>query len=69
MNLVLDSLHLADRFRFSLYDAAYLELAQRQIFVLAGFDLSGNTLAVAPRRRRLIRWLLDRRENLKSFRG
>jgi predicted nucleic acid-binding protein len=31
-------LHLADRFRLSLYDAAYLELAQRRMLPLATLD-------------------------------
>ena len=38
MSLVLDSLHMADRFRLSLYDAAYLELAQRRMLPLATLD-------------------------------
>jgi len=33
-----DTLHLADRFRLSLYDAAYLELAQRRMLPLATLD-------------------------------
>jgi predicted nucleic acid-binding protein len=33
-----DTLHLADRFRLSLYDAAYLELAQRRTLPLATLD-------------------------------
>jgi predicted nucleic acid-binding protein len=33
-----DTLHLADRFRLSLYDAAYLELAQRRKLPLATLD-------------------------------
>ncbi len=32
------SLHLADRFQLTLYDAAYLELAQRRTLPLATFD-------------------------------
>jgi predicted nucleic acid-binding protein len=32
------TLHLADRFQLSLYDAAYLELAQRRHFPLATLD-------------------------------
>jgi predicted nucleic acid-binding protein len=31
-------LHLADRFRLTLYDAAYLELAQRRKLPLATLD-------------------------------
>jgi predicted nucleic acid-binding protein len=31
-------LHLADRFQLTLYDAAYLELAQRRTLPLATFD-------------------------------
>jgi predicted nucleic acid-binding protein len=33
-----DTLHLADRFRLTLYDAAYLELAQRRKLPLATLD-------------------------------
>ncbi len=33
-----DTLHLADRFRLTLYDAAYLELAQRRGLPLATLD-------------------------------
>jgi predicted nucleic acid-binding protein len=33
-----ETLHLADRFRLSLYDAAYLELAQRRRLPLATLD-------------------------------
>ena len=32
------TLHLADRFRLTLYDAAYLELAQRRALPLASLD-------------------------------
>jgi predicted nucleic acid-binding protein len=32
------TLHLADRFRLTLYDAAYLELAQRRFLPLASLD-------------------------------
>jgi predicted nucleic acid-binding protein len=33
-----DTLHLADRFRLTLYDATYLELAQRRALPLATLD-------------------------------
>jgi predicted nucleic acid-binding protein len=33
-----ETLHLADRYRLTLYDAAYLELAQRRKFPLATLD-------------------------------
>lgn len=33
-----ETLHLADRFRLTLYDAAYLELAQRRTLPLATLD-------------------------------
>lgn len=49
-----DTLHLADLFRLSAYDAAYLELAQRQHLALATLDrplrsaATALGLAVAP---------------------
>ena len=33
-----DTLHLAERFRLTLYDACYLELAQRRVLPLATLD-------------------------------
>jgi predicted nucleic acid-binding protein len=42
-----DTLHLADRFRLSLYDAAYLELAQRRNLPLATLDQELLTAAQA----------------------
>ncbi len=45
-----EALHLADRFRLTLYDAAYLELAQRQTLPLATLDselrAAGETLGI-----------------------
>jgi predicted nucleic acid-binding protein len=45
------TLHLADRFRLTLYDAAYLELAHRRVLPLASLDkelrAAGNALGVA----------------------
>lgn len=44
------TLHLAERYRLTLYDAAYLELAQRQGLSLATLDLelraAGNALGI-----------------------
>ncbi len=39
------TLHLADRFRLTLYDAAYLELAQRRSLRLATLDRELRTAA------------------------
>jgi predicted nucleic acid-binding protein len=45
-----DTLHLADRFRLTLYDAAYLELAQRRALPLATLDaalrVAGEALGI-----------------------
>ncbi len=41
------TLHLAERFRLTLYDAAYLELAQRRHFPLATLDQPLRTAASA----------------------
>lgn len=41
------TLQLADRYRLTLYDAAYLELAQRQHLPLATLDQSLRTAATA----------------------
>ena len=40
--------HLADRFRLTVYDAAYLELAQRQQLPLATLDQELRAAARAP---------------------
>jgi predicted nucleic acid-binding protein len=42
-----ETLHLADRFRLTLYDAAYLELAQRRTLPLATLDLDLRAAAIA----------------------
>ena len=42
-----ETLHLADRFRLTLYDAAYLELAQRRKLPLATLDQELGTAARA----------------------
>lgn len=42
-----ETLSLADRFRLSLYDAAYLELAQRRTLPLATLDGALQTAAAA----------------------
>ncbi len=45
------TLHIADRFRLTVYDAAYLELAQRRALPLATLDQdlrnAGSALGVA----------------------
>lgn len=41
------TLHLADRFRLTAYDAAYLELAQRRFLPLATFDKALGSAAAA----------------------
>ena len=41
-----ETLHLADRFQLTVYDAAYLELAYRRAFPLATLD---NELGIAAK--------------------
>jgi predicted nucleic acid-binding protein len=42
-----ESVHLADRFNLTLYDAVYLELAQRRLLPLASLDRALRTAAQA----------------------
>jgi predicted nucleic acid-binding protein len=62
-----DTLHLADHFRLSLYDVAYLELAQRRMLPLATLDHELRAAARAVGTKTFAEWPATHMARCRKF--